>query len=317
MRTVTLAVVLLLALSGILPAGDYYHPDSNAAKGGTISLPWGTSEIRYHALFPAAALGGKKVRIMELAFATSAAGTFASSQCEICLAHLPTSSRLSSTFDNNLKKDKTVVFSGKISWTGTQDQWSNVGLTSFFNYNGTDNIVVEVRHMSATSSISCRTGNVATVFNSGAGAYNRPTAGPLGVLAAPKMRLTYDETLLAGSGSTAPGGTVDLDLMSTPDGGLPYQLGSSFSAGPIPIDTRMLNLGFDSLLIISVAGMAPQIFEKYTGILDTSGKAKAKLHIPSWSALKGTRIYTAFVTVKSGAPSNIANISNTFMFAIM
>jgi len=317
MKTILLAVVILLALPGILPAGDYYHPDSNAAKGGTIALPWGTGEIRYHALFPAKALGAKKVRITELAFATSKAGTFTSSQCEICLAHLPASSRLNTTFANNLAKDKTVVFSGKITWSGTQDQWSKVGLTTSFNYNGTDSIVVEVRHLSATSSISCRTGNVANVFKSGAGSYNAPTAGMLGILAAPKMRLTYDETLLAGSGSTAPGSTVDLDLLSTPDGGLPYQLGSSFSSGPIPIDTRKLNLGLDNLLVISVTGMAPQIFEKYTGFLDTSGKAKAKLHIPAWPFLKGVRIYTAFVTLKPGAPSNIAHISNTFMFAIL
>jgi len=314
-KPMMLAPVLFLALASPLCAGDVYHPDSNAATGGTLGLPWGGAEVRYQAHVPASVFGGKSFRIADLAFAPGATGPFTSTRCEIRMAHT-TSNSISVTFASNLQKDLTVVFSGKISWPGTRDQWSNVGLTSFFSYNGVDNLVVEIRHMGSAAGLVCRTGRVNIRYVSGPGSYNAATGGLLTPLMAPKMRFTCHETVVNGSGSTNPGGTVELDLLSSNEGNLPYQLGSSLSNGPIPIDTRLLSLGIDDMLVISVNGWVPQIFEKYAGFLDASGKAKARIHVPNLSVLKGVRIYTAFVVVKAGSPSNIAQISNTFMFTI-
>ncbi len=123
-------------------------------------------------------------------------------------------------------------------------------------------------------------------------------------------------TDLTGTGSGAPGTAIDFALASTADAGLPYQMGSSFGNGPIPIDTRKLELSPDDLLVLSTGGTVPSIFEKYAGILDAGGQAKAKLHIPNSSVLKGIKIYTAFITLKATAPSGISGISNTFLFTI-
>ena len=70
------------------------------------------------------------------------------------------------------------------------------------------------------------------------------------------------------------------------------------------------------LLMLSVNGILPMVFEAYAGTLDAGGKARAKIHIPSIPALKGVRIHSAFVTLLSSAPSGVANISNTVMFTI-
>jgi hypothetical protein len=121
---------------------------------------------------------------------------------------------------------------------------------------------------------------------------------------------------ITGSGSGAPGTNVDFALSAAGDAGLCYQVGSSFGNGPIPIDNRKLELSPDDLLVLSVSGALPGIFTSYTGVLDASGAATARLSIPNLPVLKGMRIYTAFVTLKASAPSGIATLSNTFMFTV-
>ncbi|MBN2490129.1 MAG: hypothetical protein JXQ29_04700 [Planctomycetes bacterium] len=121
---------------------------------------------------------------------------------------------------------------------------------------------------------------------------------------------------LVGSGSGAPGTTLTFTLMAAADGGLPYQLGSSLGNGPIPIDTRKLELSPDALLVASVSGNLPAVFEGYAGTLDAQGLGNAKLHLPMVPALKGVRIYSAFVTLRGSAPSGIASVSDTFLFTI-
>jgi len=116
MRTFLLAAITSLVLTGFVSAGDVHYPDANATQGGSVALPWSSSECRYQAFIPASAFNGKTLRIKELAFAPAASGTYASSKCEIRLAHKSTNG-LGSNFQRNLEKDVTVVFSGTINWT--------------------------------------------------------------------------------------------------------------------------------------------------------------------------------------------------------
>jgi len=121
---------------------------------------------------------------------------------------------------------------------------------------------------------------------------------------------------LQGSGAPRPGATVQLALMATGDGGLPYQLGSSFGAGPLFLGKRALGLSVDNLLLVSVSGVLPGIFVGYQGLLDRQGTALAAIRIPSLTALVGQKIHTAFVTISPSAPLGIKSISNTFSFSI-
>ncbi|MBN2490083.1 MAG: FG-GAP repeat protein [Planctomycetes bacterium] len=121
---------------------------------------------------------------------------------------------------------------------------------------------------------------------------------------------------ISGTGSPAVGGVLTLALASPGDANLPYQVGSSLTAGTIPIDRRLLYLGMDALLVVTVQGQLPTVFSRYGGFLDASAKATAAIHTPRAPALVGLRIHSAFVTVKAGAPSNLESISNTFFFDV-
>jgi len=123
-------------------------------------------------------------------------------------------------------------------------------------------------------------------------------------------------TLLTGSGTTYPGGIVNLALAASDDAGLSYQAGTSLGTGPIPIDTRKLGLSPDDLLQVSVAGLWPSTFRGYRGLIDNQGQARASIHVPNDPVLIGLRLYTAFVTLDPAAPSGIKSISSTFSFSI-
>jgi len=123
-------------------------------------------------------------------------------------------------------------------------------------------------------------------------------------------------TLLEGAGNPRPGGSMTLVLSATTDTGLPYQLASSLGTGPIPIDTRRLDLSPDNLLVVTVNNYWPWIFSGYRGVIGSKGQAQAAIHIPNVPALIGLRLHSAFVTLDPAAPSGIRSISNTFSFSV-
>ena len=131
-----------------------------------------------------------------------------------------------------------------------------------------------------------------------------------------KIRFTVDTTTIQGSGVPAPGSTVDLALLSPSNPGLVYRVGTSLGTGPIPIDRRTLGLSPDSVLVASVSGTLPSVFQDYSGNLDASGKGKARLNIPSLPELVGVRLHSAFLALLATAPSGVKSISNTFSFTI-
>jgi len=123
---------------------------------------------------------------------------------------------------------------------------------------------------------------------------------------------------VVGSGSRWTGTTMTFTLSSVPDAGLPYQVASSLGNGPIPIDTRKLELTLDNLLLLSVSGLAPAVFQNYAGKLHAvSGTAQAQLDIPRVRLLKGLTVHTAFVTLKATAPSGVSSVSTPFTFTIL
>jgi len=149
------------------------------------------------------------------------------------------------------------------------------------------------------------------VLTNGAGTIWGTTSGSIG-----RVHLHVSSASIIGSGTGKPGTAIAFALKSVADAGLAYQMGSSLGNGPIPIDTRNLGLSPDALLVLSVGGLLPATFQGYAGLLDTSGEAKAQLNIPNIPALKGVRIYTAFLTLLGTAPSGVSSISNTFLFTI-
>ena len=121
---------------------------------------------------------------------------------------------------------------------------------------------------------------------------------------------------LNASGTPRPGGTVALDLTATGDAGLLYQAGSSLGTGPISIDSRILGLSADDLLLVSARNLCPWIFSGFRGTLDNQCRARAVIRIPDIQDLIGVRLHTAFVTLSPAATSGVKSISDTVSFSI-
>ena len=125
------------------------------------------------------------------------------------------------------------------------------------------------------------------------------------------------EASIAPSGTGRLGTTVTFSLLANDDPGIPYQAGTSFGTGPIPLGSRTLGLRPDQLLAASASGSWPMIFEAYTGSIGPNGTATAKIHIPNFAVLVGLRLHTAFVTFDPPQPFGIKSISNAAAFTII
>ena len=118
-------------------------------------------------------------------------------------------------------------------------------------------------------------------------------------------------------GSGQIGTVMNLVLSAPLDPGRPFQVGSSLGTGPIRFDNRNLNLSWDGILFLSITGLAPGTFIKYTGNLDAQGTGTAAISIPEMPELVGFDFHTAFITLDPAAPSGIRSISDTRSFRVV
>lgn len=115
---------------------------------------------------------------------------------------------------------------------------------------------------------------------------------------------------------TQPGATVNLSIRAGAHPWKQYWVGSSASAGSLAVDYRIVNLAYDAVLGMSLAGTAPATFQGYTGILDASGRATARIVVPNVAALRGLALYSAFLVEDRQSRSQIAMISNVVTLQI-
>ena len=125
------------------------------------------------------------------------------------------------------------------------------------------------------------------------------------------------EPTLWPSGTGRIGTTVAWSLSAAWVSGLPYQAGTSLGSGPIWIGNRRLDLSPDDLLAVSVQGLWPHVFQGYSGLLDVKGQAAAKIVIPSFPALAGNTLHTAFVVFDSSASQGVHAVSHAVPVSIV
>jgi len=334
-----LALVSLISLCLALPliGQKYaYHDNPSPTGGSANTFPFGNAfgnNWRYQLGVPASSLPNQPVRFTELAFAPTASGTFSVKDFQLRMAHASTAV-LTSIFATNLGPSPVTLIDvqgGNYSFTATANQWTSLGPTSGFAYDGQRALVIEIRYRGfgtlnqGTASLRGWTSASNSHRTWANGSYPQP--GPADPYSTPygygsrtsgaiRVRLTYVESVITLSGTPGPGGTVDLNLLSPADAGRFYQAASSLGTGPIPIGTRSLNLTADDLMVITVGGYLPTVFVNYVGKLDAGGAAKAAIKIPNNPSLKGVRIHSAFITLDPSAPFGISNISNTATFSI-
>lgn len=326
MQRILVTAVVLVILAGAAAADEIYIPDSNPATGGSNAIPfwaeWSAIQgaIRYQMLFSPAELGGKAFKVTEMHWAPNYTGSLAATQFQIRMSH-STVGTLNATMDLNIPKP-TTLFSGPITMKTTQSTWAAFGLTGTFAYNGTDYLVVDIRYQGGKSVLTgagsqgrCKS---AAIHRSWAYTnYNATTESGQDRLAGMKTRFTVSTTQIIGSGTSQPGTTVLLNLLSPTDSGLPYQVGTSLGLGPTKIGPHTLGLSLDPMLDASVSGNLPFVFQDYAGILNAQGTGLAKLNLPAIPALVGVRLHSAFLTLKAGAPLNIQTVSPTFSFTVV
>jgi len=317
-RTQILFMLLVVfAGRGMAQMKIIYIPDNNAGQGMTNVAPFGGSEWRYQMHLDASWIGTSGV-IKDIAFASSYTQTFTAPKFQVRMSHTTLSVPVTQ-FDTNLPNPIAVYPEGPITWNATQHTWSPIGLQVPFNYNGVDHLTVEIRYLNSTCTGNggChRSSTILRTQSSGTGAYTAATASYGPSASAQKIALYLEPVSLTGSGTPGIGGTITLALTAPGDAGLPYQLGTSLGTGPIPIDTRTLNLSPDNLLLVTVNDYWPWIFSGYRGVMDAKGQAGAAIHIPNVPALIGVRLHSAFVTLSPSAPSGVKSISSPFSFSI-
>ncbi|MBN2491073.1 MAG: hypothetical protein JXQ29_09505 [Planctomycetes bacterium] len=328
MKRAIVAIVALVALAAAAAAGDVFVPNNTLPSStGCNNYPFNPSygEWRYQLIVPPTLLGGVPIEITDVSFAPCQTVTFSATTFEMTMSHttLPTPS---STYALNLPSPVVVIPAGPLTWQRTAHTWSTLRLATPFQYNGMDSLTIEVRYQGgsitgATSSTDNQTSssslNYYRVYRSGTGAYLATTASSVTLTGALMVRLTYSDIQIYGSGQPSIGKVITLVLRSPTEGGLPYQAGTSLGTGPIVIGQRRLGLSLDDLLVVTVEGRLPAVFQQYAGLLDAAGLAQAKIAIPNSPALVGVRLHSAFLTLGAGSPFGIKSISNTFSFTVM
>jgi len=322
-----LPILALLALTA--SAGDIFVPDNNVTSGACNNFPFNpnwtgaSGSFRYQLVIPSSLLGNTACGITHVAFASCTTVTFNATKFEMQMSHT-TVTNPGLTFANNLPNPQVVVPAGPFSWSRVGGTWNPITLAQPFLYNGMDNLTIEIRYDGGTltggsTSNDRQTNNLAfnyvRLWRYGTGSYTNPTASGSDQRGL-KVRLTCADAFIFGGGTPRPGNTVNLGLRAVNDAALPYQVGTSLGTGPIPIGARQLNLSPDSLLVATVGGFLPTIFQSYAGILSATGQGLAKIVIPGDPALVGVRLHSAFVTIKAGAPFGLKSISTTYSFTI-
>jgi len=146
------------------------------------------------------------------------------------------------------------------------------------------------------------------------GAYYADDAGTVSRV---EVHVSVSPARVSGPDTAAPGTTARFVLSAPSDKELAYQMGSSLGNGPILLGSRTLGLSPDSLLLLSVSGLLPSVFQSYGGIIaKASGGAAASLAVPNVPALRGLHIHSAFVTLSASAPFGVASISNSHVLEI-
>jgi len=114
---------------------------------------------------------------------------------------------------------------------------------------------------------------------------------------------------LRGVGTAQVGSRYHLFLSAPNEGNLPYQVAASLALRP-GIDTgyHKIHLSPDGLFAASLSNAT--FFQGFSGVLDSSGSARASIEIHQIPSLQGARIYLTFVTLHSGSPDGISAVSN-------
>lgn len=314
----------LLLVPGIVAQGQAFTvPAGTSPSTGTCnSIPWGDagssiwSNQRYQVVVPASDLGAAGF-ITGLEFAPCGTGTHTSSTLTITIGMVPNGFQFGAgnvDFAANLASASgtTVVLDqSNYSFDLNADNWTNVGFTASFPYDGASDLLIDI----------LTAGNT----NLGAPGMRRaddrqrlyavdwtgipPVTGTTDLMALKMRVLTGCAELstfglgcagleLSFAGAPALGGTLAVDMSggaATSPAALDIGL---VGTSPFPIDLSPFGLR-GCLLYTSVELSA-------NAVSDGAGNATLSLPVPSSPALTGARLFFQWVHLNDAAPGGAA-----------
>jgi len=298
---IALPLVVLALSPGAALATDSCLPDCSPTAGACNHFPFNPTwqnaagEWRYQAVFTPQQLGGLR-RVTDLSFAScSGSGTFRAQVFEVRMSHLP--GPPTTSFAGNLPRPVVVRNPLPIVWGPVTDRWVSIRLDCPFDYNGIDNLTVELRYTGGTISggfmgPTYDAGLAPRIYAYGPGAFGTVPSGALEGFAF-KVRFTQADVTVAG-GNPVPGGTVNLLADDSADAGLQYIAASSLGSGPFLIGCWPVELSVDVVLVLSLTNALPAVFVNYQSVLDFEGRATLVLNLPASQALVGLSLHTVF-----------------------
>jgi len=325
MKNGLICVALLLCIGAGLTAQFIYNPANTPAVGNGNSWPFNLyTGWRFQFIIDKRVLGSKPLAITDIAFAGhySPTRTFSVPDFEMRMGH--TTYTLFSTskttrFDTILGPSPTEVYKrGRITWACTYHAWGDIGLTSPFIYNGTDNVCVEIRY-NTTASAGCVTLTDPTI----ARAYTHSNYAPdpfnevnwytpiPGEMMGPIHRLTVSQGFsLVAPGQAQIGTNAFIRLFNGAAGDF-YQMAASLgNTFKINLGKCSIQLNPDPIFVFSVKIGWP-IFTNYAGSILPSGGATGQLTIPNVAGLIGIDVYHAAVSYDLTGITGCTNTDKT------
>ena len=288
-------------------------PDPVTADPGGI--PFKSGEVRYQWFIPRDSVAAHG-NIVGLTWPGSETGLLRAANLQVRVA--ATTATFSSGFDANISGATTVFSSATSELRLVKGQWHGLPFSAPFPYDGTRNLVVEVRYQSGSGgALSYRntstSSGVQRAYGTGSGAYNSTIATGVDHRAA-GIRFVFSNATRVIPGTARVGQIMTL-VWSAPDFKSTAYLGAAtFDTSPgIPLpgeDARILQMNADNLFFFS--RFNPATFLGFSGILNTTGTASGMIFIPNLPALAGIQFYLAMVVVdpSPGVPNAIPDFSD-------
>ena len=332
MKRFALAVIALSALVSAQQTTKIATLPGFIGSGSTNNIPFGERSIRYQQWYSGAELARTTVdpvRIIGLSFPGPLPPGLIL-DVEVTMAN--GSSRLVGQFDNNLRKNKTVVIKRKMVALGGTPGVISIPFDQDFIFDGVANVVVELRIYNnglgkfahTARSTTLRTSNTFRQYfigNADASVANSQSAtNHYGLV----TNFLYQEggTYEYGAGCVGgrnilPVGTAnEIPLPGLPTytqrldfagSGFPcvFYMGVSrtdFNGIPLPLSLGFL--GAPSCMMLAAPHL--QVFTRTVGGGPGTGKAVVPTPIPGIGALAGFKVYSQWLIFDSGAPNGLS-----------
>ena len=311
-----------------IPSKYVYNPSNTPATGNGNSWPFNLyTGWRFQFIIDKSVMGSNPVTITDIGFSGyyNPARTFTVPDFQMRMGHTTYKdfgTAGTTKFATILGKSPVEVYKrGPITWICNYHAWSDIGLTAPFNYNGKDNICVEIRYNTKASGgvVTMTDASIARAYthsNYSADPFNATDwYSPIpGEMMGPKHRLTLKGGFTCdapASLSLGSSGAVKLTGGPTTRTSF-YQIGASFgNSQRIDLGTCSVYLNFDPLLVYSILA-GPPICNGYAGTL-LLGNGSGKFVPPRISSLVGITIFHAAVAYNYSAITACSNTDKTLL----